>query len=113
MKRLLIVGLVGAIAIPANAQTSASGTGMNSPNYSTYQSSVESINGLGSSETPSMRAQKLDRAKALKAEAKMLLKQDGGKLTLEHNAYIRGKACEILGYGRTGTGGLVPRHRCE
>lgn len=112
MKKLLIVGLVGAAAVPANAQTIASGTGMNSPNYSTHQRSVESLNGVGSSETPSMRAQKLARAKSLKIEAEMLLKQDGGKLTPEHNAYIRGKVCEILGYGRTGTGSLAPRHRC-
>jgi hypothetical protein len=112
MHRLIIAGLVGAAAVSADAQTIAPDTSMNSPNYSTYQSSVESLAGLGSSETPSMRARKLDRARALTVEAKMLLQQDGGKFTPEHDAYIRGKACDILGYGRTKTGSLAPRSRC-
>lgn len=112
MNKLLIVGLVGSAAVSASAQTIVPNTSMNSQNYSTYQSSLESLAGLGSSETPSMRAKKLDGARALTAEAQMLLKQDGGKFTPEHDAYIRGKACAILGYGRTKTGSVVPRNRC-
>lgn len=112
MMKLLIFVLVGATAGSAIAQTTGLAPSMNSPNYSTYQSSVESLGGLASSETPSMQAKKLDRAKALTAEAQVLLKQDGGRFTPEHDAYIRGKACAILGYGRTKTGSLVPRNRC-
>lgn len=112
MNKLIRAVLVGATAVSANAQTIAPGTSMNSPNYSTYQSSVESLAGLGSSETPSMGAVKLDRARALTAEARVLLQQDGGKFTPEHDAYIRGKACAILGYRRSQTGSLVPRNRC-
>ncbi len=97
MNKLLIACLVGATAVPATAQTIASGIGMNSPNYTTYQRSVETSDGLALQDTPSGRAQKLARAKALTIEAELLLKQDGGKFTPEHNAYIRGKACDILG----------------
>ena len=112
MMKLLILGLVGTTAVSATAQTTALGPNMNSLNYSTYQTTVESLNGLGPSETPSMRARKLDRARALTAEATMLLKQDGGKFTPKHNAYIRAKACDILGVGGADIGSLVPSRRC-
>ncbi len=111
MMKLFIV-LVAGIASAATAQTSIGGVGMNSPNYSTYQSSLEGLARLGASETPTMRAAKYEKAKALRAEAQTLLAQDGGTFTPEHEAYIRGKACDILGARRVSIGSLVPRRRC-
>ena len=49
-------------------------------------------------DTPTMKRQKRDRALALRAEAQMLLEQDGGTLTREHDAYLRREARDILGY---------------
>lgn len=51
----------------------------------------------GLDETPSMKQAKYERAVALRAEASALLAQDNGTLTPAHAAYIRQKACEILG----------------
>ncbi|MEG3177608.1 hypothetical protein U1872_15315 [Sphingomonas sp. RB3P16] len=112
MMKLLIIGLAGATAVSATAQTTVLDGGMNAPNYSTFRSSIESTNAAPSSETPTMRAAKLERAKALKAEATLLLQQDGGTFTPQHVAYIRGKACDILGYSHRETGSLVARRRC-
>jgi hypothetical protein len=112
LMKLLFAGIAGVMAVSASAQTRVVGESMNSPNYTTWQSSVESLNGLGS-ETPSMRARKLARARALTTEAKTLLQQDGGKFTPEHEAYIRGKACDVLGHKRVEIGSLVPRSRCS
>lgn len=111
MMKLFIV-LAAGIASAATAQTTLGEGTMRSPNYSTYQSSLEGLAGQGSSETPTMRAAKLEKAKALRVEAQALLNQDGGKFTPEHEAYIRGKACDILGARRVGIGSLVPRRRC-
>lgn len=49
-------------------------------------------------DTPTMQRQKRDRALALRAKAAMLLEQDGGTLTPEHEAEIRREARDILGY---------------
>ncbi|WP_347302787.1 hypothetical protein V5740_12400 [Croceibacterium sp. TMG7-5b_MA50] len=79
--------------VPAAAQNLS---GMNSA----YNSAVE-LQGLGGSgETPTMRAIKLERARALYAEAAALLELDGGTLTPEHETYIRDKACDIMGGAR-------------
>lgn len=112
MIKLLIMGFAGATAVSASAQTMSLDGGMSAPNYSTYRSSIEGVNVAPSSETPTMRAAKLARANALKAEAETLLRQDGGKFTPQHLAYIRGKACDILGSSRVEMGSLVPRRRC-
>lgn len=109
-----IVGVIAAamLTVPASGQTTIGSVGMNSPNYSTYQSSIDGLGHFGSPETPTMRARKLDQAIALRIEAATLLKQDGGKFTPAHEAYIRDKACGFLGAGRTSIGSLVPRRRC-
>lgn len=112
MIKMLILCMAGATPVSATAQTIGMGVDMNSPKYSIYQSSLESVHGLGLSETPSMQARKLGRARALTVEAEILLKQDGGNFTPEHNAYFRRKACDILGYDRTEIGSLVPRRWC-
>lgn len=112
MIKLLILGLAATTAVSASAQTSSFDGGMGGPNYSTFQSSIEGRNVAPFSETPTMRAAKLARANALKAEAETLLRQDGGTFTPQHIAYIRGKACDILGHSRLEMGSLVPRRRC-
>lgn len=98
------------------AQTTAAGVGMNSPNYSTYQTQVFGWNGGLSEvpmETPTMRAEKLQRAIALREEADVLLQQDGGTFTPAHEAYVRRKVCAILGSSRTKIGNLAPTTRCR
>ncbi|QJU58019.1 hypothetical protein HL653_09610 [Sphingomonas sp. AP4-R1] len=66
----------------------------------------------GLDETPSMKQAKYERAVALRAEATALLEQDNGTLTPAHAAYIRQKACEIVGSKPTGRG-IVSRNRCR
>jgi hypothetical protein len=105
------VGLAVALtAVSASAQTTASGTGMNSPNYSTYETSVtgRSI----SPETPTMRAKKLKQAIALRTEVTGLMARNGGKLSPGHEEYVRRKACQILGKQSVETGTLVPSRGC-
>lgn len=107
-----LIGLAIALtAVSASAQTTVSGTGMNSPNYSTFEASV-----LGRStapETPTMRAEKLERAIALRTEVSALMNQDGGRLTPGHERYMRRKACQILAKQNAETGTLVPPRRCS
>lgn len=112
MIKLLMLGVAATTAVSASAQTTVLDGGMGAPNYSTYRTSIESLNAAPSSETPTMRAAKLARANALRAEAETLLRQDGGTFTPQHIAYIRGKACDILGHSRVEMGSLVPRRRC-
>ena len=80
-----------------------------SPNYDTFRSSVELYRGQGPAATPTMRRLKLERARALHAEAETLLKQDGGRLTPEHETYLRREACKILGLPSGDTGGRYRR----
>ena len=49
-----------------------------------------------STETPTMRRQKLERAKALRVEVDQLLRVNGGTLTVTEQAYVRRKARDIL-----------------
>jgi hypothetical protein len=109
MMRTLIGLAIALVTVPASAQT-GSGISMNGPNYSTLLPSTTGRPGL--SETPSMRAKKLERAVALRAEADALLEQDGGRLTPTHEAYVRRKACAILGDPPAPLGSLVPQRRC-
>lgn len=111
MRAFVALGL-GIASASAMAQTTVSDTSMYSINSSTYESSVGGLNGQGLSETPTMRANSLAQAKALRAETDVLLRQDGGKLSKVHEAYVRRKTCKILGYERTDTGSLAPRRRC-
>ncbi|VWX53617.1 hypothetical protein [Novosphingobium sp. 9U] len=115
MKAILAIALC-LLSFPAMAQTNVGGEGMNSPNYSTYQTSVFGWSG-GFAEipmdTPSMRADKLRRAVALRQEADVLLEQDGGTFTPAHEAYVRRKVCAILGTSRTNIGNLAPTDRCR
>lgn len=109
----ILIGVVAALASTSSiAQTTVSGIGMNSPNYSTFQSSLDGLGGWGMSETPTMRAEKLRQAIDLRREANALLAQDGGKLTLVHETYVRRRVCKILGFERTDTGNLAPQRRC-
>ncbi|MEN2787083.1 hypothetical protein ACFOKI_04110 [Sphingomonas qilianensis] len=112
MAKLLIVLLAGLTAASAAAQTSVGGIGMNAPNYSTDQPILDGLNAFPSAETPTMAKDKLERARALTVEAKSLLRQDGGTLTRQHDAYLRRKACDILGYNGKITGSLAPQRRC-
>lgn len=98
------------VTVPASAQITSSGMSMNGPNYSTLLPSTTGR--LGLSETPTMRANKLERAISLRAEADSLLEQDGGELSPTHEAYVRRKACAILGDSRAPAGSLVPKRRC-
>jgi hypothetical protein len=107
--RTLIGLAIALVTVPASAQT-GSGMSMNGPNYSTLLPSTTGRPSL--SETPSMRAKKLERAVALRAEADSLLEQDGGRLTPTHEAYVRRKACAILGDPPAPLGSLVPQRRC-
>ena len=109
MRTLIALAFV-LVTVPASAQNTGSGMSMNGPNYSTLLPSTTGR--LGLSETPTMRANKLERAIALRAEADALLEQDGGKLTPTHEAYVRRKACAILGDPRAPAGSLVPERRC-
>lgn len=107
----IFVGLAIALtAVSASAQTTASGTGMNSPNYSTFETSVTGRS--VSPETPTMRAKKLQRALALRTEVSGLLARDGGKLSPGHEKYVRRKACQILGQQSVAIGTLVPSKAC-
>jgi hypothetical protein len=110
MMRTLIGLAIALVTVPASAQT-GSGMSMNGPNYSTLLPSTTGRPGL--SETPSMRAKKLERAVALRAEANSLLEQDGGRLTPTHETYVRRKACAILGDPPAPLGSLVPQRRCS
>jgi hypothetical protein len=110
MMRTLIGLAFVLVTVPASAQITGSGISMNGPNYSTLLPSTTGR--LGLSETPSMRAKKLERAVALRAEADSLLEQDGGRLTPTHEAYVRRKACAILGDQPAPLGSLVPQRRC-
>jgi hypothetical protein len=67
---------------------------MTMPNYSTFSSSLVGREPL--TDTPSMERQRVRQAIALREEAAALLKQDGGTLTPEHQAYVRRKARAIL-----------------
>jgi hypothetical protein len=98
------------VTVPVSAQITGPAMSMNGPNYSMLLPSTTGR--LGLSETPAMRANKLERAIALRAEADSLLEQDGGKLTATHEAYVRRKACAILGDSRLPAGSLVPERRC-
>lgn len=49
-----------------------------------------------SGDTPTIRAQKLRRAIALRDEAAVLLANDGGTLSDHNRAYVRRKALNIL-----------------
>lgn len=95
LKALFILAMCAA-SVSAAAQTTGPVPSMLSPNYDTYRSSAELYRNQGPAETPTMRRLKLERAKALHAEAAALLSQDGGKLTPEHEAYLRREACDIL-----------------
>lgn len=48
-------------------------------------------------DTPTMRRDKLKQALALRAEALRLQEADGGVLSPEHAAYVRGRAAAIMG----------------
>ena len=54
------------------------------------------VNYNRSGDTPTMRAQKLRRALALRDEAAVLLAQDGGTLSDHNRAYVKRKALNIL-----------------
>ncbi|TXC72359.1 hypothetical protein FSB78_16465 [Sphingomonas ginsenosidivorax] len=54
------------------------------------------FNYVRSNDTPTMRAQKLRRAIALREEAAVLLANDGGTLSDHNRAYVRRKALNIL-----------------
>lgn len=101
---------VALTAASASAQTTASGTGMNSPNYSTFETSVSGRSGI--TETPTMRAEKFKQAIALRTEVIALMKRDGGKLSPGHEEYVRRKACQMLGKRGVETGTLVPSRGC-
>ena len=106
-----LIGLVVALtAVSASAQTTVAGVGMNSPNYSTFQSSVTGTSGI--SETPTMRAEKLKRAIALRTEVSALMKQDGGRLSPGHERYVKRKVCQILGSQSATIGTLVSTRSC-
>jgi hypothetical protein len=108
----ILIGLAMALtAVSASAQTTVAGISMNSSNYSTFQSSVAGTSGV--SETPTMRAEKLRRAVALRTEVSAFMKQDGGKLSPGHERYVRRKACQILEMQSSTTGTLVPPRRCS
>ena len=83
--------VVAALLVPAaaaNAQAFSRSTGEFSPPPDHFYDARD---------TPTMQREKRNRALALRQEAAMLLEQDGGTLTREHNAYLRRKAHEILG----------------
>lgn len=109
MVKALIVLATCIASIPAAVQATGPVPTVLSPNYDTVRSSVEMYQGQGPAATPTMRRLKLERARALHAEAAALLKQDGGKLTPEHESYVRGEACKILGIPSVNTGSLVRR----
>lgn len=110
--KILISLAAALVSVSATAQTTGVGESMSSPNYTTFRAGVEAMQGRGLSETPTMRAQKLERAIALRAEANALLQEDGGKLTAEHAAYVRRKACKILSGKSAVSGTLAPGRRC-
>ncbi|WP_010186264.1 hypothetical protein [Sphingomonas sp. PAMC 26605] len=107
-----LIGLAIALtAVSASAQTTVAGIGMNAPNSSTFQSGVAGRSGIA--ETPTMRADKLKRAIALRTEVSAWIKQDGGRLSPGHERYVQRKACQILGTQGATTGSLVPPRRCS
>ncbi|MES3154913.1 hypothetical protein [Sphingomonas faeni] len=109
MKKIVGLTLL-AVSVPALGQKEGPSPAMTGPNYST---SLPGLNGrLRLEDTPTMRAKKYEQAVALRLEANNLLKQDGGKLTSAHQAYIQRKSCEILGNPPAPTGTSVPRRRC-
>ena len=109
MKKILALTLL-IVSAPSFGQKEGPSPAMTGPNYST---SIPSPNGRFQLEdTPTMRAKKHEQAVALRLEANNLLKQDGGKLTHDHEAYIRRRSCEILGNPHAPTGTMVPRRRC-
>ncbi|MET3825115.1 hypothetical protein ABIC16_000808 [Sphingomonas sp. PvP055] len=108
----IFIGLAAVLtAVSASAQTTVSGTGMNSPNYSSYVPGLTNRGGIV--ETPTMQAEKLKRAIALRTEVSALVKSDGGKLSPGHEAYVRRKACQILGKQSATIGTLVPPRHCS
>jgi len=107
-----LIGLAFVImTASAGTQATDSDMTMNGQNYSTLLPSLTGRVGL--SETPTMRANKLKRAIALRTEADFLLQQDGGRLTPTHEAYVRRKACAILGSSPVRAGALVSQWRCS
>jgi len=109
MKKIVALTLL-VVSVPTFGQRAGPSPAMTGPNYS---ASIPDLNGrLRLEDTPTMRARKQKQAIALRLEANNLLKQDGGKLTPAHKAYIRRKSCDVLGNPPAATGTMVPRRRC-
>ena len=88
MKAALVLAAL-LIPVAASAQAFSRSTGEFNPPPDRFYDARD---------TPTMQRQKRDRALALREEAAMLLEQDGGTLTREHDAYLRRKAHDILGW---------------
>lgn len=100
MKTVLVLAAMLIPGIAAAQSTSPSAPYNATLSRSTGEYGIAFAGRLSSDprDTPTMKRQKRDRALALRAEAQMLLEQDGGTLTREHDAYLRREARDILGY---------------
>ncbi len=92
--KLLTLFLIGA---PGLVQAQAFQPSMPSaPAFDTARRLDGAFNYVRSNDTPTMRAQKLRRAIALRDETAVLVEQDGGTLSDHNRAYVQRKALNIL-----------------
>lgn len=87
------------LSAPVSAQLlSTPQFSVNEPNGNTFRSALEANSPLGIRPTEAERRARLDRAIALREEARVLQARDGGSLSKASIAYLRRKARRILGY---------------
>lgn len=96
MKTVIAFSLALCPAVASAQGWSNSQPSMNGPNYSTYIPLFASNAMIPPSDTPTMRRQKLQRARALRAEVDAMLQENDGALTEKQEAYVRRSARRII-----------------
>lgn len=97
----IVIAAAALMIMPNVATAQISGINTSPAERSTgsgYESSVGGYFPGQTHVTPSMRAQKMRWAIALREEALALQKSDGGVLSDEHRAYIKRRARKIYSY---------------
>lgn len=83
-------------ALGLTAPALAAAQSMNGPNYSTYEPGFRANAMIPPRDTPTMRRDKLKRARALRAEVDAMMAANGGSLSDKQQAYVRREANDIL-----------------
>ena len=81
MKIALPLAALPLAAVALLTPTLAAAQSMNGPNYSTYEPGFRANSLIPTSDTPTMRRDKLKRAQTLRAEVDAMMAANGGTLT--------------------------------